>query len=502
MKKIAYKNILYGVLSKVIIIIIMILSRRLILQYLGNEITGIYSLMISIIGVITVFESGIGTAILFNMYKSLGNNDYTEVWSLYNLLKKLYLIISLIIFLLGLLIIPFLHIIIKIDNLDLGIYIAYIILLVSTIITYFYGAKTTFFIANRNDYIASIIYTVGQIIQGLFQIIVLIKFKNFAIFTLSILLGNMIQLIITNIYFKTRYKYVTKTKQQLKDETKKEVEKNILAMFSHKIGGLLVTTSTNIIISIFINVVALANYTNYTTILNAAVSLIIVIFTSMTSILGYTFVTETLDKNFIFFKSIYVVNYIIGFVFFIGYYYIIDLLVSYLFSSELSLSNDFILALSISGFIQFMRQTVLLMRDATGTFYYDRFKPIIEGVANIIITIILITQIGIIGIPIALIISNLLITHIIEPYVLYKYAFNLSPKSYYIKNYLLISFFIVIIVLQRNFQISFLNNPILSIILNGSLSVVISLLSLIFLSLLSREFRNVCKNLLNKLIKR
>ena len=33
-----------------------------------------------------------------------------------------------------------------------------------------------------------------------------------------------------------------------------------------------------------------------------------------------------------------------------------------------------------------MRQSTLLFRDATGTFYNDRFKPLIEGITNAVLS--------------------------------------------------------------------------------------------------------------------
>ena len=86
-------------------------------------------------------------------------------------------------------------------------------------------------------------------------------------------------------------------------------------------------------------------------------------------------------------------------------------------------------------FIQFMKQAIIVYRDATGTFYYDRYKPLFEGVTNLILSIILVKFLGLSGVLIGTIITNLTICAIIEPYVLYKHGFQTSPKKLYIYYY-------------------------------------------------------------------
>jgi hypothetical protein len=90
-----------------------------------------------------------------------------------------------------------------------------------------------------------------------------------------------------------------------------------------------------------------------------------------------------------------------------------------------------------------MRQSTLVFREATGTFYYDRWKPLFEGATNILISICLVQWIGVIGAILSTVITNLVICHVIEPYVLYKHAFCSSPRKYYFKNYLMIALFVV-----------------------------------------------------------
>ena len=86
----------------------------------------------------------------------------------------------------------------------------------------------------------------------------------------------------------------------------------------------------------------------------------------------------------------------------------------------------------INFYLYQIRRTVLTYRDAYGLFWYDRYKALIEAFINLLVSVILGWRIGLIGIFIGTIISTLLTSIWIEPYVLFKYGFNHSGKKYYL----------------------------------------------------------------------
>ena len=206
-------------------------------------------------------------------------------------------------------------------------------------------------------------------------------------------------------------------------------------MFMHKIGYVLVNTVDSVVISAFVGVVSLGEYSNYTMILSSMVGVIALFFTSLTSVIGHLCVEEDRETAKSYFESFHLLNFTIGTVFFLGYYAVVDDMIAILFSSELIISKNVSLVITLNGFVQFMRHSTLTFRDATGSFYGDRWKPLFEGVVNIVLSILLVNWIGVSGVIVATVITNLLICHLVEPYVLYKNAFDLSPNTFYLKNY-------------------------------------------------------------------
>ena len=81
---------------------------------------------------------------------------------------------------------------------------------------------------------------------------------------------------------------------------------------------------------------------------------IVLFFTPLTSILGHAFVENKVafKEHYDFF---YVMNFMLGCVFFLGYYAVIDDLVALLFGRGLELDKSVSFVITVNYFIQFMR---------------------------------------------------------------------------------------------------------------------------------------------------
>ena len=164
------------------------------------------------------------------------------------------------------------------------------------------------------------------------------------------------------------------------------------------------------------------------------------------------------------------------------------------------------IVITVNYFIQFMRQATLLFRDATGTFYYDRWKPMIEGVLNIGLSIVFVYLFGylwgeefaVVGVIVATIITNLFICHIVEPHVLYKYAFKSKTKKYYIRNYAYMALFCVVLTALHFCMISN-ENQWVELFANGGISLAFSLSVSVIVAVCNRDFRQHMKNMLQKI---
>ena len=102
------KNSVAAVAKYFIKMVLQFILRTIIIYKLGVEYVGLDSLYANIISMLSMAELGIGSAIVFCMYKPAAENDIEKLKSLNALYKKIYLIIASIVLIVGVSISPFL----------------------------------------------------------------------------------------------------------------------------------------------------------------------------------------------------------------------------------------------------------------------------------------------------------------------------------------------------------------------------------------------------------
>ena len=108
----AFKNMISTLSSHFTSMLLGFISQAIFVRILGTEYLGVNGLFSNIISMLGVVELGIGSAIIYNLYKPIAQEDKEKIKTLMKFYQKCYRIIAFIIFLIGMLIIPFLNIIV------------------------------------------------------------------------------------------------------------------------------------------------------------------------------------------------------------------------------------------------------------------------------------------------------------------------------------------------------------------------------------------------------
>lgn len=491
-------NIAVSIIFRFLILVTSLITRRYLIQYIGNEINGLDSLYVSILGFLSVAELGVGTAIVFCMYTPIVEKNNEKVAALYQLFSKVYWIIGGVILTVGIVLMPFIPYIAKdYAQLDVDIYRTFFLTLVSVVLTYAFNSKLSLINAYKNNYISTAISSSGVVLQYILQAVVVVLTSSYEFYLICKIFTVLLQWGVTDYVTRRKYAHIISMSPQKVDRsTKQDIMRNIKALFLQRIGGILVDSTSSIIISAFIGVVILGKYSNYSMIAVAVISIISLFFTPLTSIIGHLYV-ENKDALRNYFSTFYAINYILGVVFFTGYYAVIDNLVELMLGNNLQLSRSISFVITLNYFVKFMRQSYILFKDATGTFYEDRWRPLIEGCINIVLSILLVVlfrniwgeEYGVVGVCIATIITNLTVCHTMEPYVLYKKIFKSSAKPQMIKNLLLTGVFVIALLIMDVLRQSF-DNHLTEMLVNGILSLCITSLISVAIVLINRDLRD------------
>ena len=106
-------NLVFNLIKFIANILLQFVLRTVLIYKMGAEYLGLNGLFTNIFAFLNLAELGIGSAIVFNMYKPIANNDIEKVKSYNALYKKLYRYIFLVVLIAGIAITPFLNIFIK-----------------------------------------------------------------------------------------------------------------------------------------------------------------------------------------------------------------------------------------------------------------------------------------------------------------------------------------------------------------------------------------------------
>lgn len=502
------KNMKINLLFYVISIFASFFSRSIFISVLGADINGLNSLYNSLIGLLNVAELGVGVAVGYSLYEPLSKKDFKKIKDIMILFKYYYNRIAKIILVLGLILSIFLPILIK-GQVDIRLaYIYYFIYLINCTISYLFTYKQTLIIADQKQYKISYTLNITKIVKIIIQCVMIYYTKSFLMWLLIEFIFNLLGMILANKKIDIEYNNVFKDNcfksiKEIKKENS-QIGINIRNVFFHKIGSFVINQTDAIVISIFSTLKETGIYANYMMIINSLTGLLSTAIGSIMPSIGNLIAEESREKSYDTFKILFVFDNLIALIISLVTYEIINEFMVFWVGNGYLFSKYIVLALIFNLYIQISRGSIDRFKDGFGI-YWDINAPIIESIINLIFSVILAYKIGIIGIFIGTIISNIIIIMMWKPYILFKEGFKQNIKKY-IKQSLSIYIRNIIVVILCNYiynnyliKIS-VNNQFINIIIHA---ILISILCIIFMFILfinMKEFRSLLVILDNQFI--
>lgn len=426
------KNITAAAIGQSFGLIISFVARIFFVQILGKEYLGLNGLFSNILTILSLAELGVGEAITFSLYKPLAKHDTDKCRALMQLYKKVYTIIGVVIFVLGLAVSPFLNYLIK-DVPDIpNIQLIFILFVLNTSISYFFSYKRNLIIADQNRYIATIYRYGFFFVLNVAQIICLATTKNYILFLSLQIITTLLENIAISLKANQLYPYLkNKESESLDKRDKNEIIKNTKAMLMHKVGGIIVSSTDNLLLSKFVNLASVGLYSNYYLITNAINLVFNQVFSSITASVGNLCVGKDYEKQYKTYKKVDFLNYWITSFATICLICLFSPLITIWLGNEYTFNFLTTLIIVINFYVYGMRKTNLTFREASGLFYKDRWKAVIEAEINLVASIILAIHFGVFGVFLGTFISSITTCVWVEPYILYKYQFKKKLRSYF-----------------------------------------------------------------------
>jgi O-antigen/teichoic acid export membrane protein len=167
---------------------------------------------------------------------------------------------------------------------------------------------------------------------------------------------------------------------------------------------------------------------------------------------------------------------------------------------DMLLAKGVLILLCIDFYFIVTRQICLSFTNATGLFVKDRFRPLIQSVINLAVSVVLAKHIGLAGVFVGTIVSYMVTVFWREPWILFKNYFCRSSLEYWF-SYALFALIAIADCLLVSKITENIPQNILGWIITGIIAVVISAITIVLLTFKSDEYRYYL-NLIKRKIRR
>ena len=495
------RNIKFGTIGLIISYISNFIVRKIFIVFLSIEYLGLSGLFSNILTMFSLAELGVGAAIGYSLYKPLAFNETQKIQALIKLYRNAYILIGTLVLLVGFSFTPFLHFLMKdVPNIPY-LYIIYWLYVINSSSSYFLGYKRTVLIADQKKYIDSIYFFGFQVLKHLLQILVLVVTRNYILFLVVMLVCTIGENLAITIRVHALYPYLKeKSEIPLSRDEKGKIKRNIFALSFHKIGTVLVDGTDNILLVKFVSLASAGLYANYTMIKHAVGGIVDIVYSSITASIGNLSAEKTaVGSKPVFDQLNFLSAWVYGFTA-ICLFALYNPFISLWLGDQYLFPQSIVFVISLNYYLLGMRKPVLTFKDSLGLFWYDRYKPLFEAGVNLLVSIVLARKIGIIGVLIGTTVSTLATCFWIEPYVVFRFGFEMPLFQYFSKyiKYTLVTIVSGVITFGSLFLIS-ITNPFLSLMVSMLVCAIIpNLVYLLFFNHL-KEFKEVLM-ILNKIV--
>jgi O-antigen/teichoic acid export membrane protein len=278
-------NIVFGLISQLIIISLGVVIPRLFLVNFGSEVNGFLASITQIMVYMILFEAGVGAASLQALYKPVSAGDRNGINSILAATSRYYRKTGIFYFI-TVIIIAFVYpFAIKTNLPNLTIIVVILLTgLAGALNYYFVGKYRIFLVAEGKNYIETSIVTVINLFINVAKIVLLLKGFSIIAVQAAHLVLSIIQILLFLIYIRKNYKWL--------DFTVKPDFEAINQKYSaliHQFSSLVFGNTTVLILTIFTNLKIVSVYVMYNMIFNIIDNIIVTINSSLTAALGQTY---------------------------------------------------------------------------------------------------------------------------------------------------------------------------------------------------------------------
>ena len=424
----AARNIAFGSMLKLLNMVIPFIMRSILLHYLGVEYLGLSGLFRSLLSFLNLAELGVGSAMVFSMYKPIAEDNTQEICALMRLYRTFYRAIGLFIAVVGLAITPFLRNLISGDiPADMNLYILYFINLGYTVLSYWlFAYKSSLLNAHQRTDIISKVSLCIHLVEYALKLVTLIVFRNYYVYLIIQLLSQVAINLFTAVQVSKMYpNYLPEG--HLPREKVMDIVHRVRDLFTAKFSNVIFTSADTLVISAVMGLAALAIYQNYYFVITSLSTFLNIIIHACIAGVGNSLVTESEEKNY---KDLIRFTILFGWVMSVSSTLLLSMYQPFMqiwMGKDNLLAFNYVICFVIYYYTMGMNRIINMFKDAAGIWKKDRWRPLTAALVNLGLNLATVKWLGLYGVLLSSVISIVVVQ---IPWLFHNLFQEVFPRKY------------------------------------------------------------------------
>lgn len=423
------KNMIYSQIYQFICIALGFVTRIILVNVLGNAALSLNGLFTEVIAVLSLTELGVGSAIIYNLYKPLAENNREKICQLMNLFRTAYRMIALAMTVIGVALIPFVQHLIHNADYDLGyLRLVYFLFLMRTVVSYFYSYKAALLNADQKMYLAARINSIFRIVTVAINIGALLLTQNYIIYLITDIVMVLANNIAVSRIVDRQYPYINE-KNMLPAAERKAVLANVKHLFVASLSGKITSSTDNILISLLVGTLQVGLYSNYSLIMTSVKNVIVQMQAAAKGSIGNLVSLESKEKCSGVLRNMTFLSYLVTSICSSALICLSTPVIRLFFGESYVLPDILVFSFVLNFFYYGVREPLWQFIQVSGLFAQDKNIAILGSGVNLAVSIVLGRQWGILGIMIGTT-CTMVIQIILKTVLMYRRFFHLSGKPF------------------------------------------------------------------------
>lgn len=424
----AARNVVFDGAMEIVNVLFPFVIRSVMLHVLGTEYLGLNGLFKSILNFLNLAELGVGSAMVFSMYKPIAEDDTQTICALLRLYRLIYRIIGLTVAAVGLLLMPVLKDLIKGDlPAGMNLYALYLMNLGNTVLTYWlFAYKSSLLQAHQRRDVISKVSLAVRVTEYTLKILILVYTRNYYLYLSVQLVCQLAVNLLTAAYASKMYpRYVPQGK--LPREKTRDIFCRVRDLFTSKLSATVFDAADTLVISAFMGLTVLALYQNYFFIITALRMMLVVLLNACMAGVGNKLVMESKEANY---RDLEKISLLFLWVLGVSSSMLLCLYQPFiqLWMGEGNLlAVGFVFCFVVYYYSMGANKLINMFKDAAGIWKRDRWRPLTAALVNLSLNLATVRWVGLYGVLLSSVFS---IVFVQIPWLFRNLFLDVFPRPY------------------------------------------------------------------------